>query len=179
MALLEYKSRSDASGEDSAPLLLDASCEVTPTHDPEGFEAVLQVKCEANALCCGTFRKLQVIVPCAGLEAREFRNWAATPSFKEVPSANSSHFAWQLDELEPGLPQELTAHIYTTTKPLRVSQLHASFVSTGDLISGVKVFCAMDEATDPLAFPVLEGEAPKMVVREVLGKYRVACAVAE
>ena len=176
--LLEYKSMSEATGEDTAPLVLTPTSEITPTHDPEGFETVLRVRCEANALCCGTFRKLHVLVPSGGLDVHEFRNMAADPPLAELPSPGSSHLAWHLEELEPGLPQELVAHIYTRSKPFRVEQVHANFISMGDLVSGVRVFCTMDEGpgVDPLAFPVLEGEAPKMIVREVVGRYRAACA---
>jgi len=104
----------------------------------------------------------------------EFRAVDAEPSFKEIPSQDAPHFVWHLDELEPGLPSHLVAHFYTKERPCSIPRIHTSFLSTGDLVSGAKVYCTMDEEADALAFPVLEGGMPRLIVRDVVGQYAAA-----
>jgi len=184
--LLDYKVDALARHSDAAPLLLTAYSEVTATHQPDGFEVFVRVRCEANVRrvrggtsWCGTFRKLKILVPSGRMEPTDFRHVTAEPEFAKTVTGDSSYFVWHLDELEPGLPQELTAHLYTKTEPLHVREVFASFLCTGDVVSGVRLYCAQDETCAAHHFPGMAGpggkDAPHMVVQEVKAGYSVHC----
>jgi len=157
----------------AAPVLIDAHTEITRTHDPEGYEVVVKVHCEAGGFH-GTFSELKIVIPCEGLAYPDFRSADAKPTFEEHFAPEKPHFAWVLSELHPGIPQDLVAHIYTTT-PFVVNQVHASFECEQGLVSGSTVY-VMDEDGHEKDFPVLEDANHKKIVREVLGKYYVQCA---
>jgi len=74
--------------------------------------------------------------------------------------------AWHFKDLKYGMVYKLVARFYTKSQPLAIEKVDASFECCGELVSGAKMYCTMDERNDPLDFPVLEGKVPRMVVKE-------------
>jgi len=149
-----------------APLRLRANAEVIHSNDvPDGFETILTVEFEANAHC-GRFKTLKVTLPCANFPPAQLLRVIANPCFTEKLSIATPHFAWHFKDLKYGMVYKLVARFYTKSQPLAIEKVDASFECCGELVSGAKMYCTMDERNDPLDFPVLEGKVPRMVVKE-------------